>query len=117
MFSGEQGVIQELSNSQLAVVFSHSDACDACGLRAVCSPENSTERMLKIPKRSEFTVGQKIRFEEKADLELHLAVIQFGLPLLAFILGLFPGYFYPIPGVVPELSGFLVACLLVTGSY
>lgn len=117
MFSGEQGVIRNIDNSKMAIVFEQGDACDACGLKVVCSPGKESERMLTLPKQVGFTVGQHVQIDEKLDLELRLALIQFGLPLLAFILGLFPGYFYPIPGLAPELSGFIVACLLVAGSF
>lgn len=117
MFSGELGTIQEVENSQMAIVFEQGDACDTCGLKMVCSPGSFTKRMLKLPKLDGLEVGQKVRIVEKLDLEFRLAMIQFGLPMLAFILGLLPGYFYPIPGFAPELSGFFVACLWVMGSY
>lgn len=117
MFSGEQGTIREIENSRMAIVFEQGDACDSCGLKVVCSPGSLTERMLKLPKQEGLEVGQKVRIEEKMDLEFRLALIQFGLPMLAFIIGLFPGYFYPIPGLAPELSGFLVACLWVGASF
>lgn len=117
MFSGEQGVIREIDNSQMAVVFEQGDACESCGLKVVCSPGDRSERMLKLPKQEGLVVGQRVRINEIRDLEFRLAMIQFGLPMLAFILGLFPGYFFPIPGIVPELSGFLVACIWVAASF
>ncbi|MCF7806914.1 MAG: SoxR reducing system RseC family protein [Candidatus Marinimicrobia bacterium] len=117
MFSGEQGVVKILPDKQVVIMFDRGDACDNCGLKVLCAPGHESESMLKLPFQEGLLPGQHVRLEEKRDLELHLALVQYGLPMLAFLAGLLLGYFLPIPGLVPEVSAFVSACLFVAGSF
>lgn len=117
MFFGEQGVVQIMDNDQIAIVFSQGDACDNCGLKAVCAPGKESLRMLTLPDPMGLKQGQRVQIEEKRDLELHLASIQSGIPMLLFIIGLLLGYSINLPGLGPELSGFVIACVALAGSF
>lgn len=111
IFNGEMGVIQSLDETYVNILFSSKDACDTCGLKVVCAPGKESERSLKLPRAAEFTIGQQVRVEELSNLELHLSMIQFGFPMIMFLVGLFIGYFLPLGDVLPrELAGFIVAC-------
>jgi len=112
LFNGETGLVQSLVDSRLTILFSSKDACDSCGLKVVCTPGKQSERSLTLPYSGELQPGQKVAVEELSNLELHLALIQFGLPMLAFLIGLFVGYFLPVQGILPrEVSAFLLGCL------
>ena len=112
LYHGETGFIQSADGTEVTILFTTVDACDTCGLKVICAPGKQTERLLTLPHSGEFQPGQKVQIEEHSNLELHLALIQFGLPMLAFLIGLFIGYFLPFQNVLPrELSAFLVACV------
>jgi len=112
LFNGETGVVQSMDDTSVTLLFEKKDACDSCGLKVVCAPGEEAERSLRLPSTAAFSIGQEVRIVEIANLELHLALIQFGLPMLSFLLGLMLGYLLPLQGFIPrELTAFLVACL------
>ncbi len=111
LFNGETGMIKSQNDKQITIAFSRKDACDTCGLKVVCAPGKQSERTLLLPNSGQFSVGQKIQIEELSNLELHLALIQFGLPMLAFLLGLGFGYIIPQSFLAKELMAFGVALL------
>ena len=105
---GETGLVQSISAGGVTVIFERLDACDACGLRLVCAPGKPLDRRLTFPSSPGLNVGQRVQLESISNLELHLALIQLGLPLLFFLAGLFMGYNIPLEGYLPrELTGFL----------
>jgi len=109
---GETGLIQSADGAKVTILFTTVDACDTCGLKVICAPGKQTERLLTMPHSGDFQPGQKVQIEERSNLELHLALIQFGLPMLAFLIGLLIGYILPFQNFLPrELSAFLVACV------
>ena len=112
LYHGETGFVRSADGSQVTILFSSGDACETCGLKVVCAPGKQSERLLTLPHSGEFQPGQKVQIEELSNLELHLALIQFGLPMVAFLLGLFVGYVWPFQNILSrELSAFLWACL------
>ncbi len=112
LYNGETGFIQSADGAQVTILFATGDACDTCGLKVVCAPGKQSQRLLTLPQTGEFQPGQKVQIEELSNLELHLALIQFGLPMAAFLMGLFLGYVLPIQNILPrELSAFLLACV------
>ncbi|MBC8375311.1 MAG: SoxR reducing system RseC family protein [FCB group bacterium] len=115
LYNGETGFIQSANGSGVTILFATGDACDSCdscGLKVACAPGKQSQRLLTLPQAGEFQPGQKVQIEELSNLELHLALIQFGLPMTAFLIGLFLGYLLPFQDILPrELSAFLVACV------
>lgn len=118
LYNGETGFIQSSDKSTVTILFSKVDACDTCGLKVVCAPGKESERILTLPNSADFEPGQKVQIEEHSNLELHLALIQFGLPMAAFLLGLIIGYYLPILKFIrPELSAFIFACIGLSISF
>ncbi len=112
LYHGETGFIQSADGTEVTILFTTVDTCDTCGLKVICAPGKQTERLLTLPHSGEFQIGQKVQIEERSNLELHLALIQFGLPMLAFLIGLFIGYILPFQNFLPrELSAFFLACV------
>ncbi len=118
LYSGEIGYVKSSDDSGVTVLFATGDGCDDCGLKIVCAPGKQSERMLTLPQPGDFQPGQKVQIEELANLELHLALIQFGLPMLAFLVGLLLGYMMPFQHILPrELSAFLLASVGLAFSF
>lgn len=111
LFSSETGIVTDVNASGVQINFTSGDACDNCGLKVVCAPGKPSERSLTLPASGEFTPGQRVRVEETSNVELHLAMTQFGLPLILFLTGLMAGYFAPQSILPKELAAFIVALL------
>ncbi len=108
LFNGEIGVVQSADHHALNIRFTEGDACETCGLKVVCAPGKSADRSLSLPNPDNLSVGQTVQIEELSNLELHLALIQFGLPLLAFLMGLGAGIVIPQAIVPKEFMSFLI---------
>lgn len=117
ILNGETGTISAVDGESIVVNFTRGDACDACGLKVVCAPGNQSQRRLTLPFSGEFKPGQQIQIRELSNLELHLALIQFGLPTLAFLVGLAFGYLFPQQLVAKELLAFLGASMGLGASF
>ncbi|MEA3287057.1 MAG: SoxR reducing system RseC family protein [Candidatus Marinimicrobia bacterium] len=111
LFNGETGIVQALDDTQITIAFSVRNACDNCSLKVICSPGKQSGQSLTMPNSGHFSIGQRIRIEEGSNLELHLALTQFGLPLLLFLSGLILGYILPQSLFPKELMAFLTALL------
>jgi len=112
LYQGEIGTVQTWDGQTASILLQHEDACDTCGLKVICAPGNHSKRLLKLPHNGNLEVGQEVTLQEGSDLELHLALAQFGVPMLAFLLGLFLGYLLPFQDILrPELWAFVGSCL------
>jgi positive regulator of sigma E activity len=111
LFNGEAGIIKTADDTNITISFTSGDACDTCGLKVICAPGKQSERNLILPNSGLFDIGQRIQVEERGNLELHLALIQFGLPMLLFLAGLGLGYALPQAWMPKELMSFMVALL------
>lgn len=108
LFHGERGVISAVDGDKLKITFVTTEACDECGLKVVCSPGHDDARVLTLDNSDNFQLGETVGVEEISNMELHLALAQFGLPMLLFLLGLFSGYYlFPANSLPKELVGFL----------
>ena len=111
LFNGEAGIVSAVNAKNITISFTSGDACDTCGLKVVCAPGKQSGGSLILPNSDHFDLGQRIQVEEKSNLELHLALIQFGLPMLLFLIGLGLGYALPQSWMPKELMSFLIALL------
>ena len=118
LFNGDLGVIHGISAGKLRIHFDSKDACEECGLKVICAPGDKSQRELTLPDPGGLESGQSVHVVETANLELHLALAQFGLPLLLFLFGLFIGYSFPlIHNWARELNAFMDAVLGLVISY
>ena len=112
IFSGEIGTVTAIKGNKVNILFNTTDACEDCGLKIICAPGNDNSRVLTLDNPGDIQTGQQVRVEEISDMELHLALAQFGLPMLLFLAGLLLGYYVPLPGNLrPELTGFIVGLI------
>jgi positive regulator of sigma E activity len=112
LFHGERGIISAVEGDKLKITFVSTEACDDCGLKVVCSPSHDNARVLTLDNSDNFQLGEKVAVEEISNMELHLALAQFGLPMLLFLIGLFLGYYLiPSTSLPQELVGFICALL------
>ena len=104
----ENGVITSIINRDAIVELSIQEACQSCGARMVCVPDSSGKRQLKAANPLDARVGDRVAITEKSNFLLTVSFLQYGIPFLGFLTGIFTLYFLnldsvPIP---PELIWF-----------
>jgi positive regulator of sigma E activity len=115
--TGERGTILAITGDRLTIDMNPEDVCEECGLTLICRPGSNGEQLLEIVSAGSFQVGQSVKLVEGIDLELKLALTQYGIPLFFFLVGIFS--VYPIPqSILPsELLGFMGGLAGLVGSF
>ncbi|MCF7803371.1 MAG: SoxR reducing system RseC family protein [Candidatus Marinimicrobia bacterium] len=105
----DKGVVKRIEGERAFVEIADSDACEDCGARILCAPNQSGERGIMAKNTAHAKVGQQVLVTETDDLLLKLSLMQYGLPLLGFLLGIFVLYSFNIslPGIPAEVVWFL----------
>ncbi|MGC9364209.1 MAG: SoxR reducing system RseC family protein [Fidelibacterota bacterium] len=112
----ETGVVIDLEGDVATVELSENEHCHNCGARLICRPAESGKRIIKLKNRLNAQPGDRIFIEQSDKQQLQLACMQYGLPLLAFILGiLISGSIIKasLLGIPKEVWQFLVALCFV----
>ncbi|MBC8402058.1 MAG: SoxR reducing system RseC family protein [Candidatus Marinimicrobia bacterium] len=105
----DQGRVIDLVGDQARVEIATREACAACGARFLCSPGTKNSNTLTAFNEIGAKMGDQVEVRERGNLLLKLSLLQYGLPLLGFVLGLF--VIYLIIGQDNELILFLTGCL------
>ena len=105
----DQGIVRRLDGDQAFVSMLENPACDDCGAKIICAPDSSGERGVMARNSSGAKVGQRVMVTESKELLLRISLMQYGLPLLGFLLGVFAVYFLDLSviGIPVELLYFV----------
>lgn len=105
----ERGIVSRKNNGTVFVAIPENESCEHCGAKIICAPDSGKERGIYASNPVNAEIGQHVEVVESQDLMLKMSVIQYGLPLLGFLGGVFLLYFtnLSIPGIASELSLFL----------
>ena len=98
----DHGIVKKIKGDMAFVEIGDGRNCEQCGARMICAPDSRHNPL-------NAKVGQKVVVTESHGLILKLLTIQYGLPLLGFIIGVIATYLLDlsIPGVAAELVSFL----------
>ena len=104
----ETGVITRLQDGNAIVELNLQPACENCGARVVCVPDTAGKRALKVSNPLHAQVGSRVVIAESSDFLLKVSAIQYGIPFIGFLAGIFLFYFLKVtvPGVADELIYF-----------
>ncbi len=105
----EQGKVVRIQNDRTVVEFTPGTACGKCGARVVCNPTGGGKREIVVENQLHARVGDQVVIEESDGVMLRIIAMQYGVPLLGFLIGVFTAYYFrwaKIP-VIPELFYFL----------
>ncbi len=105
----DQGHVIDLVGDQARVEIATGEACAACGARVLCSPGANNSNTLTAFNEIGAKMGDQVEVRERGNLLLKLSLLQYGLPLLGFVLGMFG--IYLIIGQDNELILFIAGCL------
>jgi len=89
----DQGVVTRLENGRAFVSIDEQSACKHCGAKILCAPGQGGERGLMAKNDVDAQVGDYVTVSESGQLLLKISAMQFGLPLLGFLVGIFLLYF------------------------
>jgi len=117
----EVGVVTALQDNDAIVELSIQESCESCGARIVCVADQSGKRQLRASNPLKAGIGNQVNITEKSNFLLKVSFIQYGIPFLGFLIGIFLLYktdFSAIP--VPQellmflggLAGMMIAALI-----
>jgi positive regulator of sigma E activity len=116
----EIGFVESVIDEKALISLSQSEACESCNARLICRPDSSGNRHITALNTVNARPGQTVRIEESGNLFLMLSFMQFGLPLIGLLLGIFLANGFELtlleapPELVMAIYGF--AGLLIGGT-
>jgi sigma-E factor negative regulatory protein RseC len=117
----ETGFVTSIQDSDAIVELSIQESCESCGARLVCVPDQSGKRRLRAANPIGAKVGSQVNITEKSNFLLKVSFLQYGIPFLGFLLGIFLLYatdlsMIPIPQelviFLGGITGMMIAALI-----
>jgi positive regulator of sigma E activity len=115
----ETGVVINVENDTALVELNIQAACDSCGARFVCMPDGSGKKRLTVANPLHAKIGNKVAIGETSQFLLKLSALQYGIPLVGFLMGIFLFHYghIAVNGIPPEVSAFIGGLIgLFTGA-
>ncbi len=114
---GEIGEVIGTEGNKLVVKMQRTEACARC--RACTAGLESKEMLIKAVNMCQGNIGDKVEIILDNSNFMKAALIMYGIPFIAFILGVFGGYYaaasYGLGS--PELIGIIAGVILVALTY
>jgi len=106
----DSGIVVDLQESFAYVQISSNDACQSCGAAMFCNPGNRDNHQIKVYNSCNARIGDSVQLSEPGNLLLNVSLVQYGLPMLGFLAGIFISYFtVPKESAVPLEIIYLIA--------
>jgi len=105
----DRGVVTRLEDGKAFVSIRENEACENCGAKLICAPNAKGDRGILARNPLHASPGQAVQVTESRDILLRLSLLQYGLPLVGFLLGIFLLYSFAvqIQGIPQELLLFI----------
>ena len=105
----ETGIVTGLRDGQAIIELQLQPACENCGAKVLCVPDENGRRALKVSNPVNAQIGQHVAIGESSDFLLKIAGVQYGIPFLGFLLGIILLYTanISINGIADELIYFM----------
>lgn len=84
-----RGVVKHVQGEKALVEVENLDACSSCGARTICYQGAQRQGMVSARNSIHATVDQRVALTESNGILLKLSLIQYGIPLVGFLLGVF----------------------------
>ena len=86
----EKGLVKERLDSDLVkIILESKEACDHCHAKVICQPNESGKREVILSNDLDAKEGDIVLLESSDLSHIKVTAMQYGLPLLGFLLGLF----------------------------
>ena len=84
----DTGIITKIDGNYAIITIEVTDSCKDCGIRFLCSPGSDKEKTITLENTIEAKVEDRIAISETSNILLKLSFLQYGLPLIGFLLGI-----------------------------
>ena len=113
----EIGVVTALQDNDAIVELLIQESCESCGARIICVPDQSGKRRLRAENSILAEVGTQVNIREKSNFLLKVSFLQYGIPFLGFLSGIFLFYSFdftinPLPQELIIFSGGIMFMLI-----
>lgn len=108
----EEGIVIKEEGEWVVIELPHQDSCHSCGAKMLCRPNESGQRVLRMPNTLHAKVGDKVLIEQIGKNQFLLTLMQFGLPMLFFLLAVILGD-YLLPENLAKIPKDIL--LIITG--
>ncbi len=114
------GTVIQVEGDNAVVKLAPQEECKKCGAAILCKPNASADRTMKVKSKLATRIGNEVVISEPDNLLLKIYSMQYGVPFLGFVLGIFALYFLglstaPIPDEILMFCGGLLG--LVSGGF
>ncbi len=82
------GIIAKIEGNYVTITIETTDSCKDCGIRFLCSPGSDKEKTITLGNTIDAKVGDRVSITETSNILLKLSFLQYGLPLIGFLLGI-----------------------------
>lgn len=109
----EIGIVSELKDGRAVVDLNFNEACESCGAKIICVPDQKGKRRLQVENKLNAKIGNQVTIAEKSNFMLKISFLQYGLPLIGFMAAilLFSRFNIKPAGIPAELILFLAGLL------
>jgi sigma-E factor negative regulatory protein RseC len=107
----DTGIITKIENNFATITIDSTDDCKNCGIRFLCSPGSHKEKIITLENTIDAKIGDRVAISEASNILLKLSFLQYGLPLIGFLLGIIFGTQVKIQWQPIELYQFLCGLL------
>ena len=84
----DTGSITKIDNDFATIIIDSTDDCKDCGIRFLCSPGSDNQKIITLENTIDAKVGERVAITEASNILLKLSFLQYGLPLIGFIIGI-----------------------------
>ena len=96
----DTGIITSIQGSDAIVTIDTQATCESCNARVICIPDKSGKRILKASNPINAKVGSRVAVSETSTFLLKLSFLQFGIPLIGFLIGIILCYISDISSAI-----------------
>ena len=113
----EVGVVTALHDNDAIVELSIQESCESCGAQMICVADQSGKRRLRAANPIRAEIGSQVNIIEKSNFLLKVSSLQYGIPLLGFMLGIFLLYtmdlsMIPVPEELVQFLGGIAGMMI-----
>ena len=105
------GIVSKIENNFATIIIDSTDDCKDCGIKFICSPGSDDQKIIKLENAISAKVGDRVAVSEASNILLKLSFLQYGLPLIGFLLGIIIAVQFTINLQPVELYQFLCGFL------
>ncbi len=84
----DTGSITQIDNNFATIIIDSTDECKDCGIRFLCSPGSDNQKTITLENIIDAKVGDRVAISEASNILLKLSFLQYGLPLIGFLIGI-----------------------------